>query len=265
MQLQVKLHRLLSLSRGAVVYANWKIKVEDFDDRKSLFHILKNIIVGQSTFYKIPCSKILYYWTIDDGLFDYEGKKLRDFNGDVAEFISWASELTDCHIFADEGQWIFDSYEQTKFSKQKRKMILHTRHYRRSLNVISQRFNAIHVSMRGNVSRFFKCVKLYDWGFIRMFARYEFQEMEGEEPAENGDPESVKKYWGSKKIYNAYNSCYLADGVVPSQTVNFEAYEFNSYGRYKLLMEWLDVRYRSILDFIRDFYEKNLSKTRPKT
>jgi len=228
------------LAQGKVVYANWKIKVEDFDDRKSFFHILKNIILNRSSFFLIPCNKNLYYFDIDEGVIDYTGKVIKSFNGEMSEFISWASALTDCHIFFDEGQDLFDSYEGTKFSKSKRRLILHTRHYKRSLNIISQRFNAIQVSARGNVSRFFKCVKYLDWGFVKMFARYEFQEMKGEEPNEDAEPDSVKKYWGSKRVYNAYNTSYLADGTLPSQTVHYEAFLFDFKGKMQLLKEYID-------------------------
>lgn len=199
------------LDRGQMVYANWKIVVEDFDDRKSFWMLFKNILLFRKRHYVIPCEKNLRY-------FDPE-----DFNS-TSELVEWLSNLNDCHIFFDEGQDMFDSYEGTKFAKSKRRLILHTRHYHRTLNIISQRPTAIQVSARGNVNRFFKCVKLASWPWLR-FARYEFQEMTGETVNEEAEPESVKTYWGSSRVFNAYNTDYLAEGIPKSQSIFFDAYD----------------------------------------
>jgi len=121
---------------------------------------------------------------------------------------------------------MFDSYEGTKFSKAKRRLILHTRHYHRTLNIISQRPTAIQVSARGNVNRFYKCVKIADWPWPR-FARYEFQEMSGETVDENAEPISRKTYWGSSAVFNAYNTDYLAEGIKKSQEVHFQAWDLS--------------------------------------
>jgi len=199
------------LRQGKVVYANWKIEVEDFDDRESWVMILRNILFFQKRFYHIPCSENLHF-------FDPE-----QFNS-TFELVEWLSNLNDCHIFFDEGQDMFDSYEGTRFSKAKRRLILHTRHYHRTLNIISQRPTAIQVSARGNVNRFYKCVKLASWPWVR-FARYEFQEMTGETVNENAEPISVKRYWANNRVFNAYNTDYLADGIPKSQATFFTAYD----------------------------------------
>lgn len=209
------------LKQGKVVYANWHIEVEDFDDRESFWHILFNLILFRKRFFKIPCKKNLYY-------FDPE-----QFNS-TGELVEWLSSLNDCHIFFDEGQDMFDSYEGTKFSKAKRRLILHTRHYHRTLNIISQRPTAIQVSARGNVNRFYKCVKLASWPWIR-FARYEFQEMAGETVNEAADPISKKTYWGSSRVFRAYNTDYLAQGISKSQFVFFEAYDLSFSEKIKAL------------------------------
>jgi len=199
------------LKQGKVVYANWHIVVQDFDDRKSWFMILKNIILLRKTFFKIPCAQNLHYF--DPENFDSTG-----------ELTEWLSGLNDCHIFFDEGQDMFDSYEGTRFAKSKRRLILHTRHYHRTLNIISQRPTAIQVSARGNVNRFYKCVKLASWPWPR-FARYEFQEMTGETVDETVEPISIKRYWGSSKVFGAYNTSYLAEGIEKSQSVFFDAFD----------------------------------------
>jgi len=209
------------LKQGKVVYANWHIKVPDFDDRESLFFILMNIFLFRKRFYKIPCAQNLHF-------FDPE-----QFNT-TGQLVEWLSNLNDCQIFFDEGQDMFDSYEGSRFSKAKRRLILHTRHYHRTLNIISQRPTAIQVSARGNVNRFYKCVKLASWPWVR-FARFEFQEMKGETVNEEVDPVSKKTYWGKNSVYNAYNTDYLAQGIPKSQSVFFEAYDLSFREKIKLL------------------------------
>lgn len=207
------------LRKGEVIYANWHIIVPDHDDRKSLFYILRSILLPwKKRFYKIPCSENLHYFDPDDF-------------SSTSELVEWLSNLNDCQIFFDEGQDMFDSYEGTHFAKSKRRLILHTRHYHRTLNIISQRPTAIQVSARGNVNRFYKCVKISSWPWIR-FARYEFQEMSGETVDETVDPISKKTYWGSNRVFKAYNTDYLAEGIEKSQKVFFEAYDLTLKERF---------------------------------
>lgn len=208
------------LNQGKVVYANWHIVVDDFDDRYDFFMSLKNLLFFRSNFFRIPCSQNLHY-------FDPE-----NFSS-TGELVEWLSTLNDCHIFFDEGQDMFDSYEGTKFSKSKRRLILHTRHYHRTLNIISQRPTAIQVSARGNVNRFYKCEKLFYVPFLGIpyFCRYEFQDMVGETVDETADPVSKKRYLGNSRVFNAYNTNYLAQGIPKSQQVNFELFKIGFFIR----------------------------------
>lgn len=234
------------LSQGKTVYCNWRINVDDFDDRENFIIILRNFLFGYRRFYLIPRSKNLHFF--DPEQFSTTG-----------ELVDWLSKLNDCHIFFDEGQDMFDSYEGTKFSKSKRRLILHTRHYHRTLNIISQRPTAIQVSARGNVNRFYKCVKLFSWPWPR-FVRYEFQQMTGETVDENSDPISKKTYWGSSKVFNAYNTDYLAEGIPKSQKVDFEAFDLNFKERFFILYLWFFNRYSKfkmiVSNFIQSFKNK---------
>lgn len=203
---------LALLKQGKVIYVNWRIKVPDHDDRESFYYVLRSLFLPwMKRFYFIPCESNLHYFDPDQ----FESPQA---------ITEWLMKLNDCHIFFDEGQDMFDSYEGTRFAKSKRRLILHTRHYHRTLNIISQRPTAIQVSARGNVNRFYKCVKISSWPWIR-FARYEFQEMSGETVNEDADPISVKRYWGNNRVFSAYNTSYLADGIPKSQMIFFEAYD----------------------------------------
>lgn len=219
------------LIKGKVVYANWHIQAEDFDGRKSLMMIIFNTLFFRKRFYNIPCSKNLRFFDPDQ------------FNS-TGELVEWLSNLNDCEIFFDEGQDMFDSYEGTRFSKSKRRLILHTRHYHRTLNIISQRPTAIQVSARGNVNRFYKCVKIASWPWVR-FARYEFQQMSGETVDETVDPISKKTYFASNRVFRAYNTDYLAQGIPKSQEVFFEAYDLS-----------LKEKFLALKDYFLDLYVK---------
>lgn len=202
---------LQKLKQGKVIYCNWKINVSDFDDRESILLSFRNLLFFKKRYYKIPCSKNLHFFDPDS--FD-----------STTDLVEWLSKLNDCEIFFDEGQDMFDSYEGTRFSKIKRRLILHTRHYHRTLNIITQRPTAIQVSARGNVNRFYKCVKIASWPWVR-FARLEYQEMAGETVDETKDPISRKVYWASPTVFKAYNTSYLADGIPKSQAIFFEAFD----------------------------------------
>lgn len=221
------------LKQGKVVYCNWKINVSDFDDRNSLFLSLFNFLFFRKRFYKIPCAKNLHFFDPDK----YDS---------TIELVEWLSSLNDCHIFFDEGQDMFDSYEGTRFSKAKRRLILHTRHYHRTLNIITQRPTAIQVSARGNVNRFYKCVKIASWPWVR-FGRFEFQEMVGETVDETKDPISRKTYWANPAIFRAYNTSYLADGIPKSQNVFFQAFDLSFSERGYLLLK----NFGNVFSFLR--------------
>lgn len=225
------------LSQGFVIYANWRIIVEDYDEREDIPKIIGKILFFKKRFYRIPQAKNLHYF---DAGADPEDPKARCQCGKTHAFrtmpglVEWLSSLNDCEIFFDEGQDMFDSYEGTNFSKTKRRLILHTRHYHRTLNIITQRPTAIQVSARGNVNRFYKCVKIASWPWPR-FARYEFQEMSKETVDEEKDPISTKTYWASSRVFRAYNTSYLAQGIPKSQEVHVEGFELTTIERIKAL------------------------------
>jgi len=201
------------LKMGDVVYANWKIDFKDFDERNSFWIILVKTIFFQKRFFKYP-KENLHYFNPDDVDIEFLGK------------------LANCHVFIDEGQWILDSYEGTKFNKTKRKVILHTRHYNRTLNIITQRPTSIHVSARGNVERYYKCEKKLSWPFL-IFRRTEFQDMTNETVDETL-PLSTKTYFAKKEIMNAYKTLAMRSEDAIVQRVNFESCEYNLWDKIKL-------------------------------
>lgn len=207
------------LAMGRVVYCNWHIDFQGFDERDSLVHVFFKW-VGWRRYYFVFPKDNLHYFSPDE----------------LDDPIAFLSDLTDCDVFIDEGQWIFDSYEGTKFSKAKRRLILHTRHYNRSLNIITQRTQAIQVSARGQVNRFYKCEKRSEWPFL-IFKRTEYSDMSDNDVDESeASIVSKKTYFARKKIMMAYDTHALRDKDA-SQEVQFRAYSYNFFARTKLLLE----------------------------
>ena len=199
------IHELLAMGRQ--VYATWPIKVKDYDDRESLYHLLKGLFLFRRTFYRIPCAKNFHYINAEkgevDGIYTFNPNR-------PEEYIKYLNGLNHCDLFIDEAWRVIDSYKGTNFSVNGRDLILVTRHKYRTVNLIAQRPTSVHVVARGNINRFYKFKKIMSWPWVR-FARYEFQEMTGETVNEEADPISVKTYWGSGKIFNSYNSYYYGD------------------------------------------------------
>jgi len=204
------------LSRGRVVYANWRINYDGFDQRDSWLYLVSSLLFPWvNRFYKFP-KENLHYLPIDEN------------------FLDKFSTLTDCSVYIDEGHVIFDSYEMAKMSMQKRVAVLHTRHFNRSIHIISQRPTAIHVMMRANVNRFYKYEKWLTKPFI-LFVRTEYQDMSGESVDEE-KPLSRKFYIGSKAIYKAYDSKYLRGDMQDSQQVHVTGFKINYFVRIYMVI-----------------------------
>lgn len=207
------------LRRGNVVYANWRINWDGYDERNSVLYVLLSVLLPwRKRFYKFN-KENLHYIPIDE------------------KFHEKFEKLTDCYVFLDEGHVVFDSYEMARLSLARRASILHTRHFNRSICIISQRPTAIHVAMRANVNRFYKMEKVWQFGSIIRFRRTEFQDMQNETVDDNIDNAlSIKQYWGRKEVFDAYPSKYLRGNTQASQKIMFEAYDFGILARFLLLL-----------------------------
>lgn len=192
--------------RGQLVYATWPINLEAFDDRNSFIMILKNILLFRKRFYKINCPKNFHFIDAETGEVD----GIPTFQPTPKGYIEYLNKLNHCVLYIDEAWRVIDSYKGTDIGDAGRNLILVTGHKYRTVNLITQRPTAVHVTARGNCSRFYKFVKIGRWPVPR-FARYEFQVMVGETVDENQEPISVKKYWLNKKIANSYNAHFYGE------------------------------------------------------
>jgi len=214
---------LADLRRGQIVYTSWNLEWNGYNQEEHWWYRLLYALHIRN-----------FYW-----VFPKSNWKFIDINReDIVEFIG---TLTDCIIYLDEGHLVLDSYLTTRMSRQDRATVLHTRHFDRTINVLSQRPTAIHVTVRANVNRFFKLEKILDvklfwkknWRIVR-FLKTEFQDTGADDKPDEArevDKETGKElgykfavsqrwYWSRGKIRNAYNTKYMRGGLGHSQTQN---------------------------------------------
>ena len=137
------------LKRGHIVYCNWQIDYDGYDQSRSPLYLL---------------GSLLFPWK--NKLLSFPASNLRFISVDE-NFIENFAKLTNCSVYLDEGHVAFDSYEMAKMSMAKRVAVLHTRHFDRAIHIISQRPTAVHRVLRANVNRFYKYEKFGSkWPFI---------------------------------------------------------------------------------------------------
>lgn len=211
------------LQKGRVVYTNWRIDLSQYsgDQRESILHVIFNLIFFRKRFYNIDLHKNWHYFDLD-----------------ASNAVEVISRLTDCVVYCDEGQDLFDSYEGTKMSKDKRKSLTRTRHLNKTLVIISQRPQAIAVTARANVNIFYKHVCALRWPFV-LFKVYATEDIDANNMPLFDDAKVVERYFGSQRIFNTYNSKYLRGGIPTSQEVYFEAFDFSAKQRLLLLYRHL--------------------------
>jgi len=234
------------LLRGKVVYTSWPMILDHFegDQRKSPFYAFWNFITFKKRFYHFDLKKNWHYIDYEDEntwYIDYKEKPLdyysvylpetKQYRVKFDDFVEFITNLTDCTVYLDEGQDIFDSYEGTKMSKKKRKVLTRTRHLRKTLVIISQRYQAIPPTARRNVKTFHKHVKAFTLFGKPYFKVYSTQELDNSEmPIFDPEAKASDRYWAKQEIFNTFNSWYLRGGIPISQDLHFTAYDF-SFGQ----------------------------------
>ena len=208
------------LKHGWTVYTSWPMNFDGFDQRDSLFFVFGSLLFPwKNDFKNIP------------------KKNLKHIDVTADDFVEQLGKLKNCKVYIDEAHLGFDSYEGTKSNIKKRANVLHTRHFNRTLNIISQRPTAVSAYLRGNVDRYYKYTKFGKYPFI-LFQRKEFQDMIDEVPDENS-VESVKLYFFNKKIANMYNSKFMSGDL--KKSISFQVFKVNYFIRiflfFKLLLK----------------------------
>lgn len=207
------------LRRGEVVYANWKIDFETYDERNYFWIALIKLVAGKKYFFKFDSSNFHYIDTSKPDL------------------IQHLNRLVGVHIFIDEGQWIFNSHLKTD-DVDKRRLVLEGGHYFRSLNVITQRPQNILKDIRSQVHVWYQCKKVLHLGNIVRFVRYEIQDMVDDLPDEE-NYSTTKAYWGKSSVFQSYNTHGMRREDAIVEIPNFEVYQFNNMQKILLVFRLL--------------------------
>jgi hypothetical protein len=200
-----------ALKRGQVVYTNYPIDWKGFDERSFFPAIFFSLFGIKNQFYEF-FSKNLRRIEVDENFHDKLG------------------DLTDCIVALDEGYVAFDSYEMAKLSMKKRKNVLHTRHFDRSIWYTTQRTNAVHITLRAQTNVFYKITKLWSFLFV-VFRRQEF-DLGSDDGVDETKAYSTKLYLGKKSIFNSYNTKYLRYGAKASQIIDVAFHKVPYFQRW---------------------------------
>ncbi|MES3005551.1 MAG: hypothetical protein V4664_01240 [Patescibacteria group bacterium] len=193
---------LEALRHGKVVYTNYPIFYEGYNETEHWPYLLLGFLGIKRTFYNFP-KENLRQIVVDEN------------------FHETLSKLTDCIVALDEGYVVFDSYQMAKISMTERQNVLHTRHFDRSIWITAQRPTNVHVVMRSQVNVFYRVRKMISWPVV-VFQRCEY-DLASNETVDEEEPFSMKLYIGRKRIFEAYNTKYLRYGAKSSQSVLVEA------------------------------------------
>ncbi len=212
------------LERGEVVYANWHINWDGFDERDSFFRAVLKFFFRKQTFFKFDKSNFHY------------------FSPDLPkeQIIALLGNLVNVHIFIDEGQWMFNSHLKNH-DDETRKLILHNGHYCRSLNIISQRPSNVMKDMRSQINVWYKCEKRISWPFL-VFQRTTFEDMKDDLPNEEMPSGRPKTYIASKRVLKAYSTHAMRGKDAKEEIAKFEVYSLSAMDRFWLLLSWFDPR-----------------------
>ena len=231
------------LQHGEIVFANWEIKFDNFDETTDKKTVFAKFLGGRKHFFKFY-KENFHLLNPDDLIQNKENSNV--------EFLS---KLVGTHIFLDEGQWIFNSLERVTLDNPeaiaKTKLVLHGRHYCRSLNIITQRPSNVNKTLRSQVHIWYRCVKRFQaFGWI-IFERWGIEDMKDDMPEEfittydkegraikdspNGKRKTYFVNTRTDKIFPAYNTHAMrAKDAIQFRPV-FDAYELNFRQRLELL------------------------------
>lgn len=205
------LRTIKDLNAGQVCYNNWPVNWNGYDERKLFFPKLLGALGLKKEFVYFPKENFIFADLTDL-------RNIRE-NGISTglNFYDWLKSKTSCTIRLDEGHIYYDSYLALKMDINDRVAILDTGHMDRRIIIISQRPSAIHVVLRANVSRFWKCepdFDLFGWKRIRVT---EFQDTKNDLPNDERieiiDPKTGEKSYGDYQWAVSSYSFWITDYV----------------------------------------------------
>jgi len=233
---------LRSLRRGKVVYTTWKINYDGFDERKDLL----SLVAG-----------LLFPWRRIYARFPKENLHFLDVYAD--DIWKTLHNLNDCIIYFDDCiVHLFDSYEKTFFDKKKRQWAFETRHFDRSIVLVTQRPTQVQVALRSQVNRFYKCEKKKLLWLIPFFQKSEYQDMINESVDDSKEPDSVERYYPKQHIFEAYQSKYLRKGAASSQKLYIDLFRLSYSHRLSALSSIIFSRLKPRKNYRGDFLDVHM-------
>lgn len=223
---------LKDLQKGMTVFATWKVKFDGLDERKSIFAVILGIFGLKRKYYRIS-GENFHYLSLKEMMQEDFMKKLYG--------------MTNLAIYVDEAYAarLFDSYRKTSLSVEERMAVYITRHVNRKFVIVAQRTNAIHVSSRALVNRFYKCEQLMPifiakWLGLYIFRRTEFQDMQDETVDETKPYATTIKFMRSTNpVFKAFDSKYMREGMVDRYIPDNSVFDYGYISRWGLLSQGL--------------------------
>lgn len=234
------------LNCGQVCYNNWPINWNGYDERKVWYLQIMGILGLKKYFRVYPKDNFKFVDLTDLKDVKINGKSTGE------NFYTWLKKITSATIRLDEGHIYYDSYLALKMDINDRVAILDTGHMDRRIIIISQRPSAIHVVLRANVSRFWKCEPTFDhFGFKRITVT-EFQDTLNDLPNDEKEiiinPKSGRKkygnyvwavssysFWITNRLKGMYNHKYRRNNAPESQMNSGELYIMNPVNSFQNL------------------------------
>jgi hypothetical protein len=150
----VAMRRMIDdLRRGVIVYTNIKVDWTGYDERSSKWLLFLGVLGLKRKFFHFTPENLHYVDLISRGALE---NVVVDGKATGMDFVTWVSKITDCKCYWDEAQVLYDSYESTKVSIEKRNTVLLARHFDKTYVVVTQRPTSLHDVMRSQINRFFK-------------------------------------------------------------------------------------------------------------
>jgi len=233
------------LDRGEVVWANWKIAYKGKNEMEDGKRVWTKIVGNRRQFFNFSPNNF-HYLDPQDLIENKAGSNVK-----------LLSRLVGAHLFIDEGQWLFNSLERhdpnDPDSVDKLKLVLHGRHYCRSLNVITQRPSNINKNIRSQVHIWYRCVKRFAlFGWI-IFERWGIEEMKDDLPVEykttydkegkaiKDTPNGLRKTYfvntRKDKIFPMYNTHEMRAKDAIEIKPEFEVFSLDFKDKIKLLFK----------------------------
>lgn len=216
------------LFRGYTVYTTWALNLPDYyDEREHWWPTIRNLFLFRKEFFRFDLKSNWKHLDIER-----------------PDLVGFVATLTDCIVFLDEGQDIFDSRDRA--TKEARKTITRTRHMHKTLIIVSQRAQAVDVTARANVTFFYKCVKKFSWprAYFKVFVTDDVDD-QNSYPIWVRHDSTGRIVWHApvahsgfarQAVYDAYDSWYLRKDMIKSQDIKIDAFSLSFRDRARAFL-----------------------------